>query len=62
MDNVLLSLEQSPLYQSILEGSTYQDFIYKLQDSVGAISKHRMEIPFPSEAKGNTTINFNLPE
>ena len=61
MNNVLLGLEQSPLYQSILEGSSYQDFVYKLQDSLGAISKHRMEIPF-SSVEANTNISFDLPE
>ena len=61
MNNVLLSLETSPLFQSINEGSSYQDFIYKLQDGIGSLSKHRMEIPFNS-IKSNTTATFDLPE
>ena len=60
MDNTLLSLEQSPLYQSILQDSNYQDFIYSLQESLGALSKHRVEIPF-SDFKENTSTTFDLP-
>ena len=61
MDNVLQSLEQSPLFQSLAQGSSYQDFIYKLQDSLGSLSKNRVEIPF-SSIDANTAVNFDLPE
>ena len=61
MDNVLQSLEQSPLFQSLAQGSSYQDLIYKLQDSLGSLSKNRVEIPF-SSIDANTAVNFDLPE
>lgn len=57
----LLSLEQSPLFQSILQDSNYQDFIYSLQESIGALTKHRVEIPFEGDWKANTSSTFRLP-
>ena len=45
MDSVLLSLSQSPLYQSLMTNANYDQFLYSMSESYAPMSKHKVEIP-----------------
>jgi len=45
MDEVLLALSTSPLYNSLEQNSNYDAFKYSMERSYGALSKQKVEVP-----------------
>ena len=60
MDEVLLALSTSPLYNSLEQNSNYDAFKYSMERSYGALSKQKVEVPL-SNAYPNTISSVELP-
>lgn len=52
----ILALSQSPLFNSLMTDSSYKDLVYSLNQSVGPISKHRVELPLQQWISKTTQV------